>query len=95
LLQVANRDGVTPAERNVAYPINIHSLMVSGTEILPDGTPNLWNKRHSIALLRFYGEDDATDNEEEASTSSRNRRLRVARMIGVTNTQINMALLTM
>jgi hypothetical protein len=41
-------------------------------------------------LLRFYGENAETDNEDEYSQSARNRRV-LAQKIGITASQITMA----
>lgn len=95
LVEVArDSDGKFPSQNepvSVAFPPSIECLLVAGNEILPSGAANVWNKQKSIALLQFYGEDENTDTEEENSVNSRPRRLRIARKIGVTRTQLNFA----
>ena len=95
MIEVArNFDGIVPSQNlpvGVEYPRSIECLLVADNEMLPSGTPNVWNKTKSIALLRFYGEDEQTDTEEENSASSRARRLRLAKKLGVTKAQLNFA----
>ena len=85
-------DGVLP---DVEFPQSLEVLLVAGNEALPSGPLNSWNKKKSMALLRFYGEQDDTDNEDENTSRSRHRRLRLARKIGVTQTQLNFGQLTL
>ena len=84
-------DGALPP----LFPANLMSILVAGNESLPNGENNTWNKSKSITLLRFYGENDDTDNEDENSSSSRARRLRVAKKIGLTQTQLNFSQMTL
>ncbi len=84
---VPNRDGEIPS----SFPASVTSLAVAGNEMLADGSRNVWNKIKSIELLRFYGEEDGTDNDDEQSSSSRRRRLRVAKKVGVSPSQITEA----
>jgi hypothetical protein len=87
LAPVPNQNGELPP----VFPESITNLAVACNEMLVDGTRNTWNKRLSIQLLQIYGEEDATDNEDEQSSSSRRRMLRVAKKIGVTPAQITNA----
>jgi hypothetical protein len=75
LAKIPNDQGNMPE----VFPTNINELIVAGNELLPNGQHNGWNKAKSINLLRFYGEEDQTDNEDEYSQSSRARRFRLAR----------------
>ncbi len=88
-------DGILPSQQNVAFPATLERLLVSGNESLPSGQQNDWNKNKSIALLQFYGEQDETDTEEEDNSRSLARRLRLARKLGVSQTQLNFAQLTL
>ncbi|KAG2438893.1 hypothetical protein HYH02_010689 [Chlamydomonas schloesseri] len=95
-LQVVPRpDGSMPT---VEYPESIQQLLVAGNESLPDGQRNTWNKSKSKALLQQY--EDANESESEAddneySSKSRARRLKLARHLGVTNAQLNFAQMTL
>ncbi len=95
LVEVArDSDGKFPSQNapvSVEFPTSIECLLVTDNENLPSGLANTWNKQKSIALLQFYGEDEHADTEEENSANSRLRRLRIARKIGVTRTQLNFA----
>ena len=90
-------DGLTPSEMNppVEFPTSLEKLLVAGNETLPSGAQNDWNKTKSLRLLNFYGDDDNTDNEDENNSRSRARRLRIARHIGVSQTQLNFAQLSL
>jgi hypothetical protein len=79
----------------VDFPASIECLLVAGNEALQSGMMNTWNKTKSIELLQFYGEDDGTDNESEYTSSSRARRIRLAKKIGVTSPQLNFAQLSL
>ncbi|KAJ3397780.1 hypothetical protein HDV05_002859 [Chytridiales sp. JEL 0842] len=71
-------------------------LLVAGNEALPDNTPNSWSKSKSKKLLQAYGEvAEESDTDDENSSKSRARRLRVARVLGVTQAQLNFATLTL
>lgn len=84
---VPNDEGVILAEELV--PTSILSLTVAGNELLPSGVKNDWNSNKSKFILNFYGDNAAsesdTDNTERAPRA-RNRRLRVAKCLGVTRT---------
>jgi hypothetical protein len=73
------------------FPETLAQLLVAGNERLPDGTPNSWNATKSRILLLQYDPDTESDGEElqELSGRSRDRRLRLARAIGVTQSQLN------
>ena len=80
----------------VAYPKSIANLIVSGNERLPNGTVNNWNSLKSAALIKQYEPDYATDEETQEDTArSRNRRLKLAKLLGVTSAQLNFAQLTL
>ena len=96
LMPVPNNQGRYPEDDKVEMPPNLISLMVSGNEALPDGdVRNTWNRTKSLKLLQFYGDPAETDNEDEQTSRSRNRRLRVANKLGVTRTQLNFAQMTL
>ena len=80
------------------YPETICSLIVSGKEKLPGkDTVNNWNKTKSLNLIKQYIPDYTTDSDSdtEDSSRSRNRRLKVAKLIGITGTQLNFAQLSL
>lgn len=86
-----------PGQQPVEYPPTIAHLIVAGNESLPNGTKNSWNKEKSAALLQSldpgYHTEDDTDGE--FSPRSRNRRLKVAKVLGITRAQLNFAQLTL
>ncbi|GLC62271.1 hypothetical protein PLESTB_001864600 [Pleodorina starrii] len=94
LVKVPLANGAEPAQD---YPESILHLLVAGNETLPNGTVNNWNKHKSQALLRQYAEDsgDESNTEDEYSSRSRARRLRLARCLGITQAQLNFAQLTL
>mmetsp|Transcript_5643 Transcript_5643/g.8392 ORF Transcript_5643/g.8392 Transcript_5643/m.8392 type:complete len:153 (-) Transcript_5643:1347-1805(-) len=93
LVMVPNQQGEVPLE----FPTSIRTFLVSGDEMLPNGQHNNWNKQKSRALLVFYGEDpdNESDVDDENSSRSRARRLRLAKKIGVSRTQLNFAQLVL
>lgn len=92
LLPVPNDQGQYPADCGVDTPMTLSTLLVAGNESLPDSSVrNNWNRTKSLALLTFYGDAPETDTEDEQSERSRNRRLRVARKLGITKVQLNFA----
>ena len=89
-----NRETGTPYDPQ--EPININCLLVAGNEMLPNGQPNSWNRTKSKAALSYYGEGGDSDSEgSEYSATSRARRLRVARVLGISRAQLNFAQLTL
>ena len=95
LYQVPRDDGQFPRDLGVEFPQHLAALCVAGNEITAGERHMVhhWNRSKSKALLHFYGEGDETDVDtadasEAALQSSRRRRLRVARKIGVSKTQI-------
>ncbi|EFJ44257.1 hypothetical protein VOLCADRAFT_95491 [Volvox carteri f. nagariensis] len=95
-LQVVPRsDGSMPT---VDFPESILQLLVADNESLPDGQRNTWNRSKSKVLLRQYedaneSESDTDDNEQ--SSKSRAQRLKLARLLGITNAQLNFAQMTL
>ncbi|KJE92916.1 hypothetical protein CAOG_03798 [Capsaspora owczarzaki ATCC 30864] len=92
----------------VTIPPTVESLLVAGNERLaveqPEGgrgrIANTWNKDKSQALLKFYGEvdeesEDENDPENDYTVTSRSRRIRVARALGITQTQLNLCQLSL
>ena len=88
-------DGSNP---NCEYPESICNLIVSGSELLPGrDITNNWNKTKSFNLIKQYQPDYNSDAESdnEDSSRSRNRRLKVAKLIGITSSQLNFAQLSL
>ena len=105
LLRVSLNDGSYPIipgsktqenviGRFVEYPTTISHLLVAGNETLPDGGFNNWNKMKSSMLLQAFGEESDNDTDREDGPTSRRRRLKVAKLLGVTKTQLNFAQMT-
>jgi hypothetical protein len=67
---------------NTAYPKNLLELLVAENEKLPNGEKNTWTKEKSRKLLMEYGE------EGEDRERARNSNIKVARMLGITQTQL-------
>ena len=99
LLQVSLIDGRYPiipgSGRFVEYPATISHLLVAGNEALPDGGLNNWNKKKSSMLLRAFGEASDNETDTEDGPTSRRYRLKVAKLLGVTKTQLNFAQITL
>jgi uncharacterized coiled-coil protein SlyX len=106
LLRVSLNDGsypIIPGSRTqenvigtvVEYPTTISHLLVAGNETLPDGGLNNWNKKKSSMLLQAFGEESDNDTDREDGPTSRRRRLKVGKLLGVTKTQLNFAQMTL
>ena len=106
LLRVSLNDGSYPIipgsktqenviGRFVEYPTTISHLLVAGNETLPDGGLNNWNKKKSSMLLQAFGEESDNDTDREDGPTSRRRRLKVAKLLGVTKTQLNFTQMTL
>ena len=98
LLRVPLSDGSYPmisADIPVEYPTTISHLLVAGNETLPDGGRNNWNKYKSLALLAAFGDASDNDTDREDGPTSRRRRLKVAKHLGVTKTQLNFCQITL
>jgi hypothetical protein len=87
---VPNLDGQNP---NVDYPETLNHLLVAGSERIPLGDLNTWNKHKSKALLDFYGAVDAYDSDSEADNTPTARilRLKLAKVLGISSVQIQNA----
>ena len=92
IVRVPCRDGNIP---DVEFPPTICHLLVSGNEQLPDGGNNTWNRLKSSALLAAFGDDSDNDTDTEDGLTSRRKRLKVAKVLGVTKAQLNFAQLTL
>jgi hypothetical protein len=95
LVPVPKADGTLPVNE---FPPTIMHLLVAGNEKLPNNEVNTWNREKSKQLLVEYGEDASdsdVDEKTEYSSKSRARRLRLAKKIGVTQAQLNLAQLTL
>lgn len=79
-------------EHPPVFPATLQHIVVGGSELAPDSRARLqWNIGKSRDLIRFY--DDEYESEFEGRDdmeSSRQKRLRVARMIGVTSGQMSL-----
>ena len=77
------------------YPATIYSLVVADNETLPDGSQNTWNAINSLNLIKEYDPgyetDIMSDNTTVLETSSRKRRLKLMKCLGITAYQINIA----
>jgi hypothetical protein len=93
---VPKQDGTNLA---CEFPQTIGNLLVSVNEKLPNGQSNTWNKTKSLLLLReydpAYDTDADSDTDIEGGERSKNRRLRVAKVIGITRGQLNFAQMTL
>ena len=94
LLEIVPRlDGENPQIVGIDYPPTLNHLLVAGNERTPLGDMNTWSKYKSKALLDFYGADDGYDSESmvENTPTARIRRLKLAKIIGITPQQIQTA----
>jgi hypothetical protein len=79
-----------PFPANTEYPATISSLLVSGNEKIPGtNTVNTWNREKSLAVIRLYDAGYETDDNAQEQTSSRKRRLKLAKLIGVRVEQLD------
>ena len=97
LLRVPLSDGSYPTISGipVEYPTTISHLLVAGNETLPDGGRNNWNRHKSLALLAAFGDASDDDTDREDGPTSRRYRLKVAKYLGVTKTQLNFSQMTL
>jgi len=97
LVKVPFPDGTLPPDAD--YPNSLAHLLVAGNEKLPNGQRNGWDMKKSKYLLKKYNAtgalSDSDGGEDEHSQRSRNRRLTLARLLGVTAAQLNFAQLTL
>jgi hypothetical protein len=91
LKKVPLSDGTVPLSES---PQTILNLLVAGKEKLPNGQENIWNSKKSLELIREYDPGYETD-EGTNGIFSRKRRLKLAMLLGVTSTQLNIAQLSM
>lgn len=94
LVALPNKDGQLPDAEGLEFPPTINHLLVAGTERLPGiGEVNSWSKAKSRRLLEFYDEAEGYDSEtdNEFSSTARSMRLRLARTLGVSQSQLQMA----
>ena len=88
LTHVPKPDG---SEVSVEYLGCIEQLLVAGNEALPSGPRNTWNSEKSLALIREYDEGYATDGVGDEDKKSRRRRMVLAKHLGVSSSQLNLA----
>lgn len=74
------------------FPKTLQHLVVGGSELAPDtNTRSMWNIAKSRELIQFYDEGYESEFEgRDDAESSRQKRLRVARLIGVTAGQMSL-----
>ena len=80
------------------FPPTLNHLLVAGSERLPGtGEVNVWNKAKSRWLLAYYGADEGYDSEtdNEHTPTARSMRFRIARVLGVTQAQLQIASLSL
>ena len=80
-----------------SFPVNdcpqsVLNLLVAGNELLPNGQENNWNAK-SLDLIKEY--EPGYETDENAPNLSRKRQLKLAMLLGVTSTQLNIAQLSM
>lgn len=93
-----NGQGLQPPNQEWAtMDLTISHLIVAGNESLPNGSVNDWSSNRSKAALDFYGDNpsDSEAEDNEHSERSRNRRLRLAKHLGISRSQLNFAHLTL
>jgi len=96
LVKVPLLAGTLPPDAD--HPTCLAQLLVAGNESLPNGQLNGWNMKKSKRLLKQYSigalsDSDGEDNEH--SQRNRNRRLALARFLGITAAQLNFVQLTL
>ena len=90
LTRVPKQDG-SHVGPNVEYLGCIEQLLVAGNETLPSGNKNSWNSDKSLALIREYDEGYDTDGYGNEEKKSRRRRMVLAKHLGVSSSQLNLA----
>lgn len=95
LMKVPLRDGTEPD----IFPATLGALAVGGSELAAGtGTAANWNRDLSLRLILMYDPNYETEAEalpedaQRVERSSRRRRLRLAKQIGVSPPQLQMAL---
>ena len=87
LLVVPLKNGTPPTG---PFP-TIEQLLVAGNEKLPSTNRiNPWNAKRSLDLIRQYDSGYYTEDEEATSTSRR-RRITLGKYLGITPSQFNIA----
>lgn len=95
--EVPNENGLLPSTVGIMTPLTLNHLIFEINETIPTtGEENTWNKAQSINLLRFYdaldeNDCDTTDDGNEYSPTARVLRFKVARALGVSNVQWQIA----
>ena len=96
LVKIPNSEGNYPE----VFPQTLDQLLVAGNESRTNkrGTRAGWNREMSNAVLEFYEMErlsggEVSSDDEDYEKTSRAKRLKVARAIGVTKTQLNFAIL--
>ena len=74
------------------YPRTLQDLVVGGSELAPNTKErSRWNMTKSRELIKFYDDGYISDHEgSDDVQSSREKRLRVARIIGVSANQMGL-----
>lgn len=90
LTRVPKRDG-SDVNPNVEYLRCVEQLLVAGNERLPSGDVNGWNSDKSLHLIREYDPGYDTDGIDSEDKKSRRRRMVLAKHLGVSSAQLNLA----
>ena len=74
------------------FPATLQHLVVGDTDLAPNAeTRSMWDISRSRKLIQFYDDGYESDHEgRDDAESSRQKRLCVARMIGVTASQVSL-----
>ncbi len=86
-----------------ADSISINCLLFAGNETLPNGVQNTWNgvqntwssAKSKAALLYYNIEGSESEPDDNEYSKTPRRRLRVARVLGISRAQLNFAQLAL
>jgi hypothetical protein len=95
---IPNREGTLPDATFFPATLTLNHLLVAGNERLPvTGEVNSWSKYKSVRLLNFYdaGEGYNSETDNEYSGTARASRLRLAKVLGVSASQIQQCSLSL
>lgn len=90
LTRVPKRDG-SDVNPNVEYLQCVEQLLVAGNERLSSGDVNGWNSDKSLLLIREYDPGYDTDGIDSEDKKSRRRCMVLAKHLGVSSAQLNLA----
>jgi hypothetical protein len=95
---VPNREGNFPDATLFPPTLTINHLLVAGNERIPaTGEVNTWSKSKSVRLLDFYDAGDGynSETENEYTPTANASRLRLAKVLGVSASQIQQCSLSL